>query len=298
MTFGPGSREIPRRTKEAVTHRVDVPDTFDVVVTTHGRLSTDAVEYARSKVADLGRLTDRPVLWARVRLTRHGDPAAERPIVAQANMDVDGRLVRAQADGTTAHEAIDRLDERLRRSLGRAADHWEARRGKLPRPNEWRHQSEPTHRPAYFPRPAAERRIVRRKSFTLQPCTVDAAALEMDLLDYDFHLFTEKRTGAASVLYRGGPTGYRLAQVAPAPLDELAPFALPVTISRQRVPCLVVDRAVERLGLLGLPFLFFVDAAEGRACVLYHRFDGHYGLITPAGEESVTPNPVGTGADS
>ena len=279
-------------------HTDDTPDTVDVEVSTHGRLSTDAVDYARRKVADLGRRTDRPVLWARVRLTRHDDPAVERPIVAQANVDVDGRLVRAQADGTTVREAIDRLEARLQRSLGRAAEHWEARRGKLPRPNEWRHQSEPTLRPAYFPRPAAERRIVRRKSFTLQSCTVDAAALEMELLDYDFHLFTEKRTGAASVLYRGGPTGYRLAQVAPAPLDELAPFALPVTISQQPVPCLIVDQAVERLGLLGLPFLFFVDAAEGRACVLYHRFDGHYGLITPAGEETVTPKSAGTGADS
>ena len=279
-------------------HTDDTPDTVDVEVSTHGRLSTDAVEYARSKVTDLGRLTDRPVLRARVRLTRHGDPAVERPVVAQANMDVDGRLVRAQADGTTAHEAVDRLEQRLRRSLARAADHWEARRGKLPRPNEWRHQSEPTDRPAHFPRPAAERRIVRRKSFTLEPCTVDAAAREMDLLDYDFHLFTEKGTGAASVLYRGGPTGYRLAQVAPALLDELASFAAPVTLSQQPVPCLVVERAVERLGLLGLPFLFFVDAAEGRACVLYHRYDGHYGLITPAGEETVTPKPAETGADS
>jgi hypothetical protein len=37
------------------------------------------------------------------------------------------------------------------------------------------------------------------------------------------------------------------------------------------------------MGLLGLPFLFFVDAAQGRASVLYHRYDGHYGVITPAG---------------
>ena len=34
---------------------------------------------------------------------------------------------------------------------------------------------------------------------------------------------------------------------------------------------------------LGFPFLFFIDAAPGRASVLYHRYDGHYGLITPAG---------------
>ncbi|WP_123024415.1 ribosome hibernation promotion factor [Mycolicibacterium stellerae] len=281
-----------------MTNRTDLPQTIDVDVATHGRLPNDAAEYARSKVADLGRFTHRPLAHARVRLTRHSDPAVERPIVAQANVDMDGRLVRAQADGATAHEAIDQLEARLRRNIARAADHWEARRGQRPRPPEWRHQSEPTQRQNYFPRPAAERRIVRRKSFTLKPCTVDVAALEMDLLDYDFHLFTEERTGIATVLYRGGQTGYRLAQVAPTSADELAPFALPATISPQPVPCLTVGEAKERLGLLDLPFLFYVDAAEGRASVLYHRYDGHYGLITPAGEESAVRAPSETGEQS
>src|SRR5690606_26951060 len=105
----------------------------------------------------------------------------------------------------------------------------------------------------------------------------------MELLDYDFHLFTEEGTGMASVLYREGPTGYRLSQVAPTSEDQLAPFELPVTISSTPPPCLTVDQATERLNLTGLPFLFFIDAAQGRASVLYRRYDGHYGLITPAG---------------
>ncbi len=124
---------------------------------------------------------------------------------------------------------------------------------------------------------------MRRKSYTLAACSVDEAALEMELLDYDFHLFTEKGTGMASVIYRDGSAGYRLAQVAPAPKEQLAPFELPVTISAAPPPCITFEQATERLGLLGLPFLFFIDAAEGRAGVLYHRYDGQYGLITPAG---------------
>ena len=66
-------------------------------------------------------------------------------------------------------------------------------------------------RPNYFPRPADERRVIRRKSFTMAPCTIDEAAREMDLLYYDFHLFTEQGTDTAAVLYRAGTTGYRLA---------------------------------------------------------------------------------------
>ena len=264
--------------------KTELPDIVDVEVTTHGQLP-GAADYARSKIGGLGRLTHRPVLHARVKLTKHRDPAVERPVVAQANLDVDGRLIRAQVQEATAREAIDRLEARLRHRLERAAEHWEARRGKLPAtgPHEWRHESEPTYRPSYFPRPADERRVIRRKSFAMAPSTVDEAALEMNLLDYDFHLFTEKGTGSAGVIYRAGPTGCRLALVAPAPADQLSPFELPATISSQPAPCITVERATERLGLLGLPFLFFIDAAQGRASVLYHRYDGHYGLITPAG---------------
>ncbi|GAA4542371.1 HPF/RaiA family ribosome-associated protein [Mycobacterium paraffinicum] len=244
-----------------------------------------AAEYARTKVGELTRYASRPVRHARVRLTRHRDPAVQRPVVAQANLDVDGRPVRAQVQADTARESVDLLVARLRRRLERAAEHRDARRGELPPagPHEWRHESEPAHRPNYFPRPADQRRVIRRKSFTMAPCTVDDAAREMDLLDYDFHLFTEQGTGTASVLYHAGPTGYRLALAAPALADRVSQHALPVTISQQPLPCLTEEGAAERLAMLGLPFLFFIHAAYGCAGVLYHRYDGHYGLITPAG---------------
>ena len=244
-----------------------------------------AAEYARDKIGELTRLTGRPVLHAHVRLTTHRDPAVRRPVVAQANLDVDGRPVRVQVQAENAREAIDLLAARLRRRIEHVAEHWEARRGKLPavQPNEWRHESEPAHRKDYFPRPADERRVIRRKSFTMASCTVDEAALEMDLFDYDFHLFTEKGTSTAAVLYRAGPTGYRLALAAPALADQVSQHLLAATVSRQPLPCLTEEQAARRLGLLGLPFLFFIDAAYGCASVLYHRYDGHYGLITPAG---------------
>ncbi|OBI33701.1 integrase [Mycobacterium sp. E1386] len=268
-------------------HRPDLPAAFDVQITTHGQLP-DAEEYARTKIGELGRLTHEPVLHAHVRLAEHGDPAVARRVIAQANLDVNGRPVRAQVEGTTAREAIDRLEARLRRQLERAAEHWEAKRGGVPRPQEWRHETEPNHRPKYFPRPESERRIMRHKSYSLPTCTVEEAALEMEQLDYDFHLFTEEGTRQDSVLYREGPTEYRLAQVNPGSADELAPFEMPLTISPQPAPRLDVQQAIERIGLLGLPFLFFVDTARDRGSVLYHRYDGHYGLIAPASEHQQT----------
>ena len=266
-----------------MSNSLEPANALEVDVTTHGRLP-GAADYARSKISEIVGVTRLPVLHARVRLTRHPDPAVRQPVVAQANLDVDGRLVRAQVEAATAREAVDRLDDRLRRRLEKTSGHWEARRGRQPEavPHKWRRQSEATRRPSYFPRPADDRQIIRRKSFTLAACTVDDAAREMELLDYDFHLFTEKGTGIASVLYHDD-SGYRLAQVIAVSPDQLAPFELPLTFSSQSAPCITVEQATERLGILGLPFLFFIDAAQGRASVLYRRIDGHYGLISPAG---------------
>ncbi len=260
------------------------PAIIDVDVTTQGDLP-GAADYARDRIGRLGRLAHRPVLHATVKLSQHSDPSIERPVIAQANLDVDGRLVRAQVEGATAREAIDRLDAALRHRLERVASHWEARRGAMPvvAPREWRHDAEPTHRLAYYPRPVDERRVIRRKSFAMQPCTVDDAIAEMELLGYNFHLFSEKGTAASAVLYRSGPTGYRVALVAPASANQLSPFDQEVTVSTHPTPCLTEEEARERLGLLGLPFLFYIDADHGCASVLYHRYDGHYGLITPAG---------------
>jgi ribosome-associated translation inhibitor RaiA len=271
------------RNNESMGNRTDLPATIDVDVTTHGRWP-GIDEYVQEKIGGLSRFVHQPVLHARVRLSKHADPAVARPVVAQANLDVNGRPVRAQVEGETARQAIDRLEARLRRRLERVAERWESNRRSTSQsdPHEWRHQSEPTHRPSYFPRPSDQRRIIRRKAFTLGTRSVDEAAQEMELLDYGFHLFTEKGTEQASVLYRTEPDGYLLAQVKPAP-EELAPYQLPLTISPQPAPCLTLERAKERLSLLGLPFLFFVDVKQGRAGVLYHRYDGHYGLICPAG---------------
>jgi hypothetical protein len=100
-------------------------------------------------------------------------------------------------------------------------------------------------------------------------------------MDDEFHLFTEVGSGQDSVLYRAGDTGYRLAQIAPRP-DDVRMSTTPVTVSAQPAPRLTVDEAVNRLELTGLPFVFFLDADHARGQVLYRRYDGHYGLITPA----------------
>jgi hypothetical protein len=228
------------------------------------------------------RQAHEPVLFARVKLTMAADAAVARPAVAQANIDLNGRPIRAQAAGGTMRDAIDLMTGKLKFQLQRAERNWAGIRGTQPtsEPGEWRHQSVPTERLPYFPRPAEERSVVRHKSYGLPRLTPDEAIADLELLDYDFHLFTERSTGEDSVVYRTDD-GYRIAQ-AHLTSSPMGPAAAAITVSPVPAPTLDIGAAEARLEALGQPFIFFVDAQTGRGNIVYHRYDGDYGLITPA----------------
>lgn len=245
----------------------------------------DIVPYAREQIRQLFQFAHQPVLSARVRISRHPDPAIAEPCVARACLDLNGRPVRAHAAAPTVKQAVDRVRDRLRHRLQHpdpAVGSWEERRGQAPstEPHEWRHGQAPSHRPPYRAVPAQEREIVRHKSLALHHCNVDQAADLLEDMDYDFHLFTEVGTDQDSVIYRAGDTGYRLAQLQPAS-GSVADHTLPLTISPQPAPVLDTEEAIARMAFLAEPFLFYLDGERGRGAVLYRRYDGHYGLITP-----------------
>lgn len=258
------------------------PDTLQVQAETRGEVPEGAVSLAVHRVSALLRLAPEPVLFARVKLVMAADPAVPRPATAQVNIDLNGRLIRAQAAGPTMREAVEHAGDRLRIRLERAARNWAATRGGRPvsEPGEWRHQSRPAGRLPYYPRPARERTVLRHKSYALARQTPDQAADEAELLDYGFHLFTEVSTGQDSVIYRAGP-GWRLALAHPRP-GRLGPVGPGITVCPDRAPRLTLAAAIARLEAVGQPFLFFVAAETGRGNLIYHRYDGHYGLIEPA----------------
>lgn len=83
----------------------------------------------------------------------------------------------------------------------------------------------------------------------------------MEVMDYDFFLFTDADDGTDKLLHHDEDGAVH---VATAPPDES------------------VDEALERLDAGGEPFVFFRDTATDRGAVAYLRYDGHYGLIIPA----------------
>lgn len=248
--------------------RHSVSSTLTLAVDISGDVVPGACEYVRRRIGAFLRRVPAQVESAKLKLTVYRKPAVPRPALVQVNLIADGQPVRAQLTGAFFQEAATLLRKRLNEQLVRLQN------PAVPRP--W---PPPRDEPPSVPRPAGQREVVRRKQYPLRTCRPDDAALTMDLMDYRVHLFVDADTGEDAVVYRGGPTGYRLARLA-----GLSPPAGTVTtpwvVNVHPVPRLDARAACERLDALELPFLFFRDAETDRGVVLYQRYDGHYGLVT------------------
>ena len=255
------------------------------LVVTDGQVGQRAKDHAREMIASLERLAPRPLLHAQIKLSTDGSDGITSPAHAQATLDVNGTRVRAHVAASRHEEAIDLLADRLRTQLQRLSTRLESmRREPVTVPDgEWRHGALPASRPDFFPRPPEERELVRHKTFAPEAMQPDEAAFDLQLLDHDFYLFVDEASGRDAVIHRLADEGFGLmvddgeAVVA----DDLA-----ITLTLEpRPPRLVLDAAIERLEAGDEPFVFFVDPATDRGAVLYRRYDGHYGLITPRDEE-------------
>ena len=257
-------------------------ESSDVVVQARGEVSGTERAYANDKVEHVVTRAPGPVLFARVGLTAHSDPAREHPAFAKAELDLNGGTVRAHAAAATMFEAIDRLVDRLWERVERLAHHEEAKHLRLRGEGGkgWKHGDEAAPHPSYFPRPVEERELVRRKTFAVGAMTPDEAVVDLELLDHDFYLFKNRETGDDNVVARSGGSEYELFE--PSTTSSLTDTAATIRASTVRPPRIALEDAVGLLDAGDLPFVFFVDPDTRRGQVLYRRYDGHYGLVSPS----------------
>lgn len=250
---------------------------FELSISSRGLRDELAVEYAREKLFQAARAAPAPILFGRLKLTLEPHRSVERPAYAEAMLDMNGRAVRAHVAAETITEAADLLEQRLRRQLNilqRRREHMRVQTG-VSGTGEWRHADLPSRRPSHYPRPVEERKIIRRKTFSLGHITPEEAVTEMELLDHDFHLFLDSESGDEALVYRRGDGGYALTLAGgsePADRGDMR-------VDPQQPPRLALSDAVGRLNVGGEPFLFFVNYEDDRANVLYRRYDGHYGVV-------------------
>lgn len=258
------------------------------IVSTRGKVSKRDVEHAKEKTVALFDAAPKPVIKASIRLEHEANRRIERPFVAEATLDVSGRPVRAHVAAESMSEATDLLAHRLRRQLKELSERLIARNRrprpeKLP-PGEWRHgDAVGNTRPTWFERPAEERELLRRKTFALHAMTPDEAVFDMEMLHHDFYLFTNIDTDEENVITRADDVEHDYELIEMEKHDEsLGTCAASIFASELTPPEVDVDTAVSILAADHAAFVFFKDADSGRGNVVYRRYDGHYGLITPA----------------
>jgi ribosome-associated translation inhibitor RaiA len=253
-------------------------ESVQVEVTMRGNVGSMVGEYARGKVASALEVAHEPVLHTHVVLDWRHDPALGRPALALVSVDVDGTRLRARATAPTMHEAVDELVHRLRRQVvqlqerERARHRWTGRASE----HEWRHGDLPRRPVSYFPRPEETREVVRSTSFAKAAMTIDEAAYEMDLLDHDFLLYRDVRSGGPALVRHLPRGGYGV--------QGVDPVGTVATVTHEPPPPSMTDAAArDRLDASDESFVFYLEEETGEGRVLYHRYDGHYGLIALAG---------------
>lgn len=279
--------EVAEQWLYSIAERYVVPESGQstpLVLSSSGDVADSEWNYAIDKIGKVIESLPEPVLFASVRLDRCADPARERGAMARVTVDLNGEPIRAHVAAEVMSEAIDLLERRLRDQLSHRAEHIRAlrRRGPTSEPGVWRHGDADTPRPPFFPRPVAEREIVQHKTYTTTEATIDEAVFDMESMDYDFFLFTDLASGQDAIVWSDA-NRYRLQLLdgIDQPTDRRCAAA--VEMHPEPAPALSLAGARELLDVGQLPRVFFKDAETHRGRVLYRRYDGHYGLITPAG---------------
>lgn len=258
--------------------------TSGLVYQSVGMVPISARVEAEEMLAQLTESEPRPVRFAKVKVKGDHERTPDQKFVVQGSLDISGTVVRAQAAGETASEALRVVKDRLQRRLRRLAGD---RRRSTKRPpstpsGEWRRGDLAAGRPDFHDRPPEERRVVRRKTPSpIKRLSVTEAAFEMDVLDYRFYVFADENDGKLSIVSERGD-GLTVRKIDGSRPDEKT-MRPDISIDETPAPTMNIERAVSRLNLSNKPFLFFRETGPNRPSVLYRRYDGHYGLIsTPA----------------
>jgi putative sigma-54 modulation protein len=172
-----------------------------VEVTVSGRHTTVSEKlrnYAIDKISKCERVIG-GMERAEIHFWEEKNPRVENREVCEVTMLGHGHHVRTKVSAPDGFTAVDLAEDKLERQL---------RKLKTKVMNRKQGRVRPDLEPELVPEsllseePEPVYRIVKSKSFDVSVMAPDAAALQMDLLNHDFYLFTNEQTQRAAVVYR------------------------------------------------------------------------------------------------
>ena len=264
----------------------ETPTATELIYKTDGPVPDTTRTRAQDMLDNLADMAPRPIIFGRVKAKVDEERDPDEQAIVQATMDVSGKIIRAEASASTIRQAIGIVESRLERRLTRLAERRQDANKRPPStpPGEWRSGDLPSERPDYYDRPLEEREVIRRKTYAPEDeVSVSEALFDLEVLDYRFFLFTDEADNKPSIVYEN-EDGIALRKLdgSVPPEDEVR---VEIGVNEAAAPRITVDDAIERLNVSDEPFIFFQEDGTGRASVLYRRYDGHYGLVSPAPSE-------------
>jgi putative sigma-54 modulation protein len=152
-----------------------------------------AREYVQEKIAKLKKYLDTP-LEANVVLT-----TAKHRQIAEVNLLANRLIINAREETEDMFSAIDGVMDKLERQLLKYKEKIKRRKinSSLPESN-WQMN---VFSPESFEEGASPR-LIRSKRLLVQPMSVDEAALQLELLNNEFYIFTNVESKSLNIIYR------------------------------------------------------------------------------------------------
>ena len=161
-------------------------------------------DYAKEKVGKISKyFDDDTVIEAQISLHVEN----QRHMV-EVTMFVDGLTLRAETETGDMYASIDEVSDKLARQVRKYKSkiRRKLREEKLEFEEELveaRHEDEHEEE-------EEELQIVKTKRFAMKPMGVQEAAMQMDLLDHDFFVFSNAETEEVNVVYKRNDGNYGL----------------------------------------------------------------------------------------
>jgi ribosome hibernation promoting factor len=176
---------------------------------------TEALEqYAMKKIERISKFFDdeRSVSRAEVELIHERNPSISEPEIAETTLFIGSTVLKAGEASTDMYASIDRMSDKLERQVqryrGRQLARWQGQK-------KWHAEvEEPAPVVVEDEAEEIEARIVRTKQFQMKPMSPEEAALQMELLDHTFFVFTNADTTEINVVYRRRDGNYGLIEPA------------------------------------------------------------------------------------
>lgn len=155
-----------------------------IIMSRHMELTDNLKKYAEKKIKKfkryLSNITEAVVTLSTERY-RHK---------VEVLLKVDGLLIQAEGVAEEAYSSIDEVVKKLERQVKKYKEKIVSHRGREGRSPLTTRSGETTPR------------IIKEKAFDLKPMSTEEAAMQMELLDKNFFVFTSASSGDINVLYK------------------------------------------------------------------------------------------------